>query len=81
MEETEQDDRKGRPSPTGRPTLFDKDLKRTFMVSSEADALLARMAAHWKCSRSDVLEYTVRSAAPFVLESFFPRPSKSKPKP
>jgi hypothetical protein len=44
----------------GRPAIFEKRLKRTFMVDEGVDAVLTRRAKQMGCSRSDILVQAVR---------------------
>lgn len=43
----------------GRPVLYDKPLKRTFMLSEKADAILDKKRVEMGCSRSDVLVHAI----------------------
>jgi hypothetical protein len=45
----------------GRPAIFEKRLKRTFMVDHDADAMLTRKAKEMGCSRSDILIQALRA--------------------
>lgn len=45
----------------GRPAIFEKRLKRTFMVDHDADAMLTRKAREMGCSRSDILIQALRA--------------------